>query len=102
MTNPYCSNGYWFDLNSPSPPPSSNQPFYFHHHHNHTISFSLDHEPSLPPTREALPLLNLSPPSKREDLESSFSAMEVINKKKEKEVQAYQYPAVLWRMMLQL
>ncbi|KAJ1412375.1 Zinc finger C2H2-type [Sesbania bispinosa] len=86
MTDTYFSNGYWFDLNSPSPPPSSNQPFYFHHHHHHTISFSLDHEPSLPPTREALPLLNLSPPAKREDLESSFSAMEVINKKKEKEV----------------
>lgn len=101
MTQPHCSNdfnhGNWFefDLNY-SPSPCFNPPFYFpsssyhHHHHHHnltsgtSISFSQSF-PSSPPPREALPLLNLSSPKRDEDLESSFSAMEVKNKK-EKEL----------------
>ncbi|XP_019448307.1 PREDICTED: zinc finger protein WIP2-like [Lupinus angustifolius] len=104
MTNPYYSNdpNGWFDLNSPnffsssssSSPSCSNPPFYFpssYHNHNFTsgmISFthhhhkSCHHDPSSPPPREALPLLNLSP-RKGEDLETSFSSMEVENNNKE-------------------
>ncbi|XP_061363857.1 zinc finger protein WIP2-like [Gastrolobium bilobum] len=92
MTDPYCSNdsfnGYWFDLNSPclfsSSSPCSNPPFFFpSSYHNCTsgISFTqYQSSPSSPPLREALPLLNLSP-ARREDLESSFSAMEVHKEK---------------------
>ncbi|CAL0324032.1 unnamed protein product [Lupinus luteus] len=106
MTDPYSSNDLngWFDLNSPnlfssssSSSSSSNPPFYFpssyYHHHNITsgmISFthhhmhhhqSSHHDPSSPPPREALPLLNLSPIRHGEDLETSFSSMEVDNNK---------------------
>ncbi|TKY48367.1 Zinc finger protein WIP5 [Spatholobus suberectus] len=96
MTHPYCSNDFnaWFDLNSPclfssSSSPCSNPPFYFPstYHHNHTNSISFTQHQSSPsshPPKEALPLLNLSPP-RGEDLESSFSAMKV-NNRKEKEL----------------
>ena len=104
MTDPYCSNEFngWFDLNSPSflfssSSSCSNPPFYFpsSYHHNcasgisfthHHQSFSPSPSPSPPPPpRQALPLLNLSP-TRREDLESSFGAMEVNNKKEKKEL----------------
>lgn len=91
MTDPYCSNdfnnGCLFDLNSPylfssSSPCSSNNPpppFYFHHHNFTASGISSSYQSS--PPREALPLLNnLSPATRHtgEDLESSFSAMEVV------------------------
>ncbi|KAE9588150.1 hypothetical protein Lal_00002797 [Lupinus albus] len=97
MTDPYSSNDLngCFDLNSPnlfSSSSCSNPPFYFpssyhHHHHNITsgmISFTHhhmnQHDPSSsPPPREVLPLLNLSPTRHGEDLETSFSSMEVDN-----------------------
>lgn len=103
MTHPYYSNdfnGNWFEFdlnNSPcffssSSPCSNNnniQPFYFPsstYHHNFAQFQSSS--PSSPPLREALPLLNLSPtrPSDQDlVIESSFSSMEVMNKK-EKEL----------------
>lgn len=97
MTHPYCSNDFnaWFDLNSPflfssSSSPCSNPPFYFpstyHHHHSFTSGITFTHhQSSSHPPKEALPLLNLSPP-RGEDLESSFSAMKVVNNNKEKEL----------------
>lgn len=96
MTDPYCSNDFngWFDLNSPnlfsSSSSCSNPPFYFPYSYYQNcksgmISFTHHHQscPSSPPPREALPLLNLSPTG-REDVETSFGAMEV-DKIKEKE-----------------
>ncbi|RDY09597.1 Zinc finger protein WIP5, partial [Mucuna pruriens] len=93
MTHPYCSNDFnaWFDLNSPclfssSSSTCSNPPFYFPstYHHNFTtgISSTQHHQssPSSHPPKEALPLLNLSPP-RGQDLESSFSAMKVVKEK---------------------
>lgn len=80
-TDPYCSNGYCFDLNSPylfsSSSLSSNNntstttPFYFPSQYQSS--------PSSPP-REALPLLNLNPTKNEDLLESSFSSMEMMNK----------------------
>ena len=96
MTNSYTSNdlNFWLDLNSPcllsSPSPSSiNPPFYFpsnyHNSNNYTsaISSNTHHQfqPS-PPQRKALPLLHPRH-EEEEDLESSFSVMEVDKKKKE-------------------
>ena len=99
MADPYSSNEFnvWLDLNSPSLVSSSsssssissfnNPPFYFHpSYHNCTSGISFTHQfqssPSSPPLRKALPLLHLSP-TRHEDLESSFSAMEVDKKEKE-------------------
>ncbi|KAK7325041.1 hypothetical protein VNO77_29079 [Canavalia gladiata] len=89
MTHPNDFN-VWFDLNSPclfssssSSSPCSNPPCYFpstYNHHHHQTS-----PPPPPPPKQVLPLLNLSP-ARGEDLESSFSAMKVVNiNKKEKE-----------------
>ncbi|XP_020233185.1 zinc finger protein WIP2 [Cajanus cajan] len=89
MTNSYTSNdlNFWLDLNSPclltSPSPSSpsksTPPFYFHNHTSTSIS-STQFKPS--PQRKALPLFHPRH-AEEEDLESSFSAMEVDKKKKE-------------------
>ena len=96
MTNSYTSNdlNFWLDLNSPcllsSPSPSSiNPPFYFpsnYHNNNYTsVISSTRHQfqPSPPPEGKALPLLHPRHEVEEEDLESSFSAMEVDKKKKE-------------------
>jgi len=92
MTHPYCSNDFnaWFDLNSPflfssSSLPCSNPPLFFPstYHHSFTSAISFTPHQSSPP-KEALPLLNLSP-ARGQDLESSFSAMEV-NKEKERDL----------------
>ncbi|KAG4973961.1 hypothetical protein AAZX31_11G129400 [Glycine max] len=97
MTNSYTSNdlNFWLDLNSPcllsspSPSPSINPPFYFpsnYHNNNYTsVISSTRHQfqPSPPPEGKALPLLHPRHEVEEEDLESSFSAMEVDKKKKE-------------------
>ncbi|MED6169904.1 hypothetical protein PIB30_025468 [Stylosanthes scabra] len=93
MTNNpyYCSNGYWFDLNSPttsylfSSSNNNNNNNNQHHQQQQQISWS-------PPRREALPLLNnLSPTTRnrphQEDLESSFGAMEVKENQDNKQQQ---------------
>ncbi|KAL2328815.1 hypothetical protein Fmac_022242 [Flemingia macrophylla] len=95
MTNSYSSNdlNFWLDLNSPcllsssslSSPSKSTPPFYFpSNFHNYTsadISSTQLFQPS-PPQRKALPLLHPTH-EEQEDLESSFSAIEVDKKKKE-------------------
>ncbi|KAK7312431.1 hypothetical protein VNO77_36284 [Canavalia gladiata] len=96
MTNSYNSNDFNFqlDLNSPcflsSSFPSSSSidpPFYFPStYHNRSSDTSFTQFQSSPPLRKVLPLLHRSPTRHEEDLESSFSAMEVDNKRKEKEL----------------
>ncbi|KAG2674968.1 hypothetical protein I3760_13G162000 [Carya illinoinensis] len=93
MTDP-SSNYFtgWFNLNSLqhfSSSASSNPSLYYSYNYlsnniNKTSFTNSESSPPSPPLKEALPLLSLSP-TRYEEPESSFSAMEVDKNIKEKE-----------------